>query len=156
MDDAVSNKPARVPADQSLLAGVLAHQRRALARTITLVESTRRDHQERAAVLLQALLPHSGNSIRVGITGAPGSGKSTFIEALGLYLIAQGHRVAVLAVDSSSSRSGGSILGDKTRMERLAQAPEAFIRPSPSGGAHGALRRRRARRSWCARRPAST
>jgi LAO/AO transport system kinase len=139
MDDAVSNMPVPVPADQSLLAGVLARERRALARAITLVESTRRDHQERAAVLLQTLLPHSGNSIRVGITGAPGSGKSTFIEALGLYLIAQGHRVAVLAVDPSSSRSGGSILGDKTRMERLAQASEAFIRPSPSGGAFGGV-----------------
>jgi LAO/AO transport system kinase len=122
-----------------LLAGVLARLRRPLARAITLVESTRRDHQERAAALLQALLPHTGNSIRVGITGAPGSGKSTFIEALGLYLIAASHRVAVLAVDPSSSRSGGSILGDKTRMERLAQAPEAFIRPSPSGGAVGGV-----------------
>jgi LAO/AO transport system kinase len=122
-----------------LLAGVLARQRRPLARAITLVESTRRDHQERAAGLVQALLPHTGNSIRVGVTGAPGSGKSTFIEALGLYLIAADHRVAVLAVDPSSSRSGGSILGDKTRMERLAQAPEAFIRPSPSGGAVGGV-----------------
>src|SRR6516225_4379779 len=121
MDDNLSYKAFLTPSEQELLAGVLARQRRALARTITLVESTRRDHQQRAACVLQALLPHIGNSIRVGITGAPGVGKSTFIEALGLHLIAGGHRVAVLAVDPSSSRSGGSILGDKTRMDRLAQ-----------------------------------
>jgi LAO/AO transport system kinase len=139
MDKTVSNKAHLALSEQALMAGVLARQRRALARTITLVESTRRDHQERAAGLLQALLPHSGDSIRVGITGAPGVGKSTFIEALGLKLITDSHRVAVLAVDPSSSRSGGSILGDKTRMERLAQAPEAFIRPSPSGGAVGGV-----------------
>jgi LAO/AO transport system kinase len=93
----------------------------------------------RAARVLEALLPHTGHSIRVGITGSPGTGKSTFIEALGLYLIAQGHRVAVLAIDPSSSRSGGSILADKTRMERLAQAPNTFIRPSPSRGALGGV-----------------
>jgi LAO/AO transport system kinase len=93
----------------------------------------------RAASVLEALLPYTGDSIRLGITGSPGAGKSTFIEALGLYLIAQGHRVAVLAIDPSSSRSGGSILGDKTRMERLAQAPNTFIRPSPSGGALGGV-----------------
>jgi LAO/AO transport system kinase len=93
----------------------------------------------RAAGVLEALLPYTGDSIRLGITGSPGTGKSTFIEALGLYLIAQGHRVAVLAIDPSSSRSGGSILGDKTRMERLAQAPNTFIRPSPSGGALGGV-----------------
>jgi LAO/AO transport system kinase len=103
------------------------------------VESTRPDHQARAARLLEALLPYTGDSIRLGITGAAGAGKSTFIEALGLYLIAQGHRVAVLAIDPSSARSGGSILGDKTRMERLAQAPNTFIRPSPSGGALGGV-----------------
>jgi LAO/AO transport system kinase len=139
MDDGQSNKALLASSERALLAAVLARQRRALARAITLVESTRRDHQDRAAGLLQALLPHTGNSIRVGITGAPGAGKSTFIEALGLHLIADGHRVAVLAVDPSSSRSGGSILGDKTRMERLAQSPEAFIRPSPSGGALGGV-----------------
>jgi LAO/AO transport system kinase len=93
----------------------------------------------RAASVLEALLPYTGDSIRLGITGSPGAGKSTFIEALGLYLIAQGHRVAVLAIDPSSSRSGGSILGDKTRMERLAQGPNTFIRPSPSGGALGGV-----------------
>jgi LAO/AO transport system kinase len=125
--------------DGELIDGVLARQRRAVARAITLVESTRPDHQERAAAVLEALLPHTGNSIRVGITGAPGAGKSTFVEALGLYLIAQNHRVAVLAVDPSSARSGGSILGDKTRMERLARAGQSFIRPSPSGGAVGGV-----------------
>ena len=118
---------------------MLARQPRALAKAITLVESTRRDHQARAAGVLEALLPHTGHSIRVGITGSPGAGKSTFIEALGLYLIGRGHRVAVLAVDPSSSLSGGSILGDKTRMERLSQAANAFIRPSPSGGSLGGV-----------------
>jgi LAO/AO transport system kinase len=135
----VASKVPPEPSDQALCDGILARQRRALARAITLVESTRADHQVRAVRVLETLLPHTGHSIRVGITGSPGAGKSTFIEALGLYLITQGHRVAVLAVDPSSSRSGGSILGDKTRMERLAQAPNAFIRPSPSGGTLGGL-----------------
>jgi LAO/AO transport system kinase len=125
--------------DQELVDGVLARQPRALARTITLVESTRRDHQARADHILAALLPHTGQSIRVGMTGAPGAGKSTLIEALGLYLIERGRRVAVLAVDPSSSLSGGSILGDKTRMERLSRASGSFIRPSPSGGALGGV-----------------
>jgi LAO/AO transport system kinase len=139
MEDTVSSKVPPQPADQQLIEGVRARQRRALARAITLVESTRRDHQARAAGVLEALLPDSGDSLRVGITGAPGVGKSTFIEALGLHLLASAHRVAVLAVDPSSSLSGGSILGDKTRMERLAQDPGAFIRPSPSGGALGGV-----------------
>jgi LAO/AO transport system kinase len=125
--------------DRELVDGVIARRPRALAKTITLVESTRLDHQERATCVLAALLPHTGQSIRVGITGAPGAGKSTFIEALGLYLIARGHRVAVLAVDPSSSLSGGSILGDKTRMEQLSRAPGSFIRPSPSGGSLGGV-----------------
>jgi LAO/AO transport system kinase len=135
----VSSKVERESADQKLVAGVIARQARALARAITLVESTRRDHQIRAGALLEALLPHTGRSIRVGITGAPGAGKSTFIETLGLYLLERGHRLAVLAVDPSSSLSGGSILGDKTRMERLARHPNAFIRPSPSGGSVGGV-----------------
>jgi LAO/AO transport system kinase len=139
MEDAVSSKVRLEPADQQLIDGVLARQRRALAKAITLVESTRRDHQGRAAAVLEALLPYTGQSVRVGITGAPGVGKSTFIEALGLHLIRAGHRVAVLAVDPSSSRFGGSILGDKTRMGRLAQEPDAFIRPSPSGGTPGGV-----------------
>ena len=126
-------------ADRKLVEGVLERQPRALAKAITLVESTRRDHQARAQGVLESLLPHTGRSIRVGISGSPGAGKSTFIEALGLHLIEKGHRVAVLAVDPSSSISGGSILGDKTRMERLCQEPNAFIRPSPSGGSLGGV-----------------
>ena len=116
--------------------------RRALARSITLVESTRADHREQAAALLDAVLPSTGKAVRVGITGTPGAGKSTFVEELGTRLTAGEHRVAVLAVDPSSRRSGGSILGDKTRMERLARDPDAFIRPSPSGGALGGVARR--------------
>ncbi|MBI3367948.1 MAG: methylmalonyl Co-A mutase-associated GTPase MeaB [Burkholderiales bacterium] len=116
-----------------------AAQRRALAKAITLLESTRADHRERADALLDALLPKSGRSLRLGISGVPGVGKSTFIEALGLYLIGLGHRVAVLAVDPSSQLSGGSILGDKTRMERLSQDERAFIRPSPSSGTLGGV-----------------
>jgi LAO/AO transport system kinase len=125
--------------DQALVAGVRAGQRRALAKAITLIESQRADHQERAHAVLDALLPDAGKSIRVGITGVPGVGKSTFIEALGMYLIEAGHRVAVLAVDPSSSVTGGSILGDKTRMELLSQREEAFIRPSPSSGSLGGV-----------------
>lgn len=107
-------------------------QRRALAKVITLLESTRLDHRKRADDVLNALLPRTGNSFRLGISGVPGVGKSTLIETLGLYLIEKGHRVAVLAIDPSSSLSGGSILGDKTRMERLSVLENAFIRPSPS------------------------
>jgi GTPase len=116
--------------------------RRALARSITLVESTRTDHRAEATALLDAVLPATGQATRVGITGIPGAGKSTFVEELGTRLIDQDHRVAVLAVDPSSRRSGGSILGDKTRMERLARNPQVFIRPSPSGGTLGGVARR--------------
>ncbi len=126
-------------ADQSLIDGVLSRNRRALAKTITLLESTRADHRERAHAVLDALLPHTGKSIRLGISGVPGVGKSTFIEVLGLHLIERGHRLAVLAVDPSSSISGGSILGDKTRMEQLSVRDEAFIRPSPSSGSLGGV-----------------
>jgi LAO/AO transport system kinase len=139
MKDTVIGKPSLEASDQKLVEGVLAGQPRPLAKVITLVESTRRDHQARAEAVLDALLPATGRSIRVGISGAPGSGKSTFIEALGLYLIGQGKRVAVLAVDPSSSISGGSILGDKTRMERLSLEKNAFIRPSPSHGSLGGV-----------------
>ena len=125
--------------DSDLVAGVRAGQRRALAKAITLIESTRADHQERAAAVLGALLPHTGRAMRIGLTGVPGAGKSTFIEAFGLHLIDQGLRVAVLAVDPSSSRSGGSILGDKTRMEQLCQQEAAFIRPSPAAGTLGGV-----------------
>ncbi|WP_370632341.1 methylmalonyl Co-A mutase-associated GTPase MeaB [Rhodoferax sp. U2-2l] len=110
-----------------------------MAKAITLLESTRSDHRAQADALLTALLPHTGQSFRLGISGVPGVGKSTFIEALGLYLISQGHRVAVLAVDPSSSVSGGSILGDKTRMEHLSVHPQAYIRPSPSSGTLGGV-----------------
>ncbi len=121
---------------------IRAGDRRSLARAITLVESTRPDHREEAVALLDKLLPATGGAVRVGVSGAPGAGKSTFIEALGIYLVDHGHRLAVLAVDPSSSRSGGSILGDKTRMERLSSRDEAFIRPSPSGGTLGGVARR--------------
>ncbi|KON82438.1 methylmalonyl Co-A mutase-associated GTPase MeaB [Azoarcus sp. PA01] len=126
-------------ADRALVDGVLAGQLRPLAKTITLIESSREDHQARAHQVMEALLPASGRALRVGISGVPGVGKSTFIEALGLYLIEQGHRVAVLAVDPSSSVTGGSILGDKTRMELLSQRTEAYIRPSPSAGSLGGV-----------------
>ena len=110
-----------------------------LGRAVTLVESRRKDHQEQAQELLQALLPHTGNSIRVGISGVPGVGKSTFIENFGLNLIDQGQKVAVLAVDPTSERTGGSILGDKTRMQKLSVNASAFIRPSPSSGVLGGV-----------------
>lgn len=126
-------------ADAALLAGVRRGERRALAKAITLVESTLSEHQVRAEKLITQLLPARGSSLRLGISGVPGVGKSTFIEALGLYLIAAGHKVAVLAVDPSSSLTGGSILGDKTRMEQLSLREEAFIRPSPSSGALGGV-----------------
>ncbi|MCK5424292.1 MAG: methylmalonyl Co-A mutase-associated GTPase MeaB [Emcibacter sp.] len=121
---------------------LLNGQRRALAKAITLVESTRVDHQAEAQELLASILPQTGKSIRLGITGTPGVGKSTFIEAFGLSLTQQGYKVAVLAVDPSSSRTGGSILGDKTRMELLSKDPNAFIRPSPSSGTLGGVARR--------------
>ncbi len=124
---------------EGILQAQPAVQRRAMAKAITLLESTRADHRTQGDALLTALLPHSGRSLRLGISGVPGVGKSTFIEALGLYLIAQGHRVAVLAVDPSSTVSGGSILGDKTRMEHLSVHPSAYIRPSPSSGNLGGV-----------------
>jgi len=127
---------------EKLAAAVRDGDRRALARAITRVESTRPEHQDEAQALLALLLPATGKAIRIGISGPPGVGKSTFIEAFGLYLIKQGHRVAVLAVDPSSPRSGGSILGDKTRMEELARNPAAYIRPSPTGGTLGGVARR--------------
>ncbi|WP_310613797.1 methylmalonyl Co-A mutase-associated GTPase MeaB [Limnohabitans sp.] len=122
-----------------LLQGNPPLQRRAMAKAITLLESTRTDHRASADELLTAMLPHTGQSFRLGISGVPGVGKSTFIEALGLYLIAQGHRVAVLTIDPSSTVSGGSILGDKTRMEFLSVHPDAYIRPSPSSGTLGGV-----------------
>lgn len=122
--------------------GVLAGDRVTLSRTITLIESNSPKHMQMAQEVLKGLLPYSGKSMRVGITGVPGAGKSTFIEALGSNLCTQGHKVAVLAVDPSSSVTKGSILGDKTRMENLARNPKAFIRPSPSGGTLGGVTRK--------------
>lgn len=121
--------------------GVLDGKRAAVARAITLVESTRADHRAAAQRMLTELLPHTGAARRIGITGVPGVGKSTFIDAFGTMLTGSGHRVAVLAVDPSSGRTGGSILGDKTRMERLAVDPAAFVRPSPSAGTLGGVAR---------------
>lgn len=125
-----------------LLEPLLAGDRRALARAITLIESTRADHRERADALLAAALPRSGKSVRLGITGVPGVGKSTFIERFGLSLLDKGRSLAVLAIDPSSKRGGGSILGDKTRMEELSRHPAAFIRPSPAGATLGGVARR--------------
>ena len=127
------------PADEALQDGVRRSERRSIAKAITLLESTRADHRVRADALLNALLPHTGNAMRLGISGVPGVGKSTFIEVMGLALIERGHRVAVLAVDPSSSINGGSILGDKTRMERLSVHPQAYIRPSPASGTLGGV-----------------
>ncbi|HEU5267199.1 MAG TPA: methylmalonyl Co-A mutase-associated GTPase MeaB [Jatrophihabitans sp.] len=122
-----------------LVEGVRGGSRASIARAITLVESRRADHREQAQRLLAALLPDTGNAQRVGVSGVPGVGKSTFIDQLGMNLIADGHRVAVLAVDPSSGRTGGSILGDKTRMTRLANADTAFVRPSPAAGTLGGV-----------------
>jgi len=126
----------------ALADGVIAGNRRALAQAITLIESTRRDHRASASALLERLIPHAGKSIRLGISGVPGVGKSTFIEALGNHVIDAGHRVAVLTVDPSSAISGGSILGDKTRREQLSRRSEAYIRPSPTGNTLGGVTRR--------------
>jgi LAO/AO transport system kinase len=122
-----------------LAARIRAGDRAALSRAITLVESTRSDHRDAAQQLLLELTPEAGSALHVGITGVPGVGKSTTIEALGMHLIERGHRVAVLAVDPSSTRTGGSILGDKTRMAQLAVQPEAYIRPSPTSGTLGGV-----------------
>lgn len=127
---------------EDLAQGVLAGDRATLARAITLIESTRADHAAQAQELLQRLLPNAGQAVRVGLTGVPGVGKSTAIDQLGLNLIAQGHKIAVLAIDPTSKRTGGAILGDKTRMHRLAQQTEAFIRPSPTSGTLGGVARR--------------
>ena len=127
---------------QDYIDGVLEKNRRLVAKTITLIESSLPAHQEMAKAIVDALLPYAGKAVRIGITGVPGVGKSTYIESFGLQLVQQGRRVAVLAVDPSSSKSGGSIMGDKTRMERLSLEEQAFIRPSPSGGTLGGVARR--------------
>ncbi len=131
--------PSNAELIDQILGGDRAAQRRAMAKAITLLESTRADHRLRADEMLNALLPHTGKSLRIGLSGVPGVGKSTFIESLGLLLVEQGHRVAVLTIDPSSSLSGGSILGDKTRMERLSMDERAYIRPSPSSGTLGGV-----------------
>lgn len=130
------------PEIEDLVKGVLEGDRNLLARTITLIESNSAKHHEKSAKVLDKLLPYSGNSIRIGISGVPGAGKSTLIEALGLYLISKGKKIAVLTVDPSSSVSKGSILGDKTRMEYLSREKNCFIRPSPSGGNLGGVTRK--------------
>lgn len=127
---------------EKYIRGVRKRDRRLLSKTITLIESARPDHQQLARRIVDELLPHTGQAIRLGITGVPGVGKSTFIESLGMSLVGNGHRVAVLAVDPSSSRSGGSVMADKTRMEKLAVEDRAFIRPSPSGGTLGGVARK--------------
>lgn len=127
---------------QEYVEGVLAGDRRMLSKTITLIESSLPAHQEKAGTVVDRLVAHSGKAVRLGITGVPGVGKSTFIESLGTMLVKKGHRVAVLAVDPSSKRSGGSVLADKTRMEKLAVETSAFIRPSPSGGTLGGVARK--------------
>lgn len=133
---------SRTGAPPPLFDALRAGDRSALARAITLAESTRPEERKAMLALLGSILPHTGKALRLGITGVPGVGKSTLIDVLGLALIERGHRVAVLAVDPSSSRSGGSILGDKTRMERLSVHPEAFVRPTPAGGTLGGVARR--------------
>src|SRR5690349_847379 len=138
----VNARPSKDPEIPTLAAQVRAGDRRALAKAITLVESQRPEDETASAALIDNLLPHSGKAVRIGLSGSPGVGKSTFIEALGTWLTDRKHRVAVLAVDPSSRRSGGSILGDKTRMVRLAQDPSAFIRPSPAGTTLGGVARR--------------
>ncbi|TXL62187.1 methylmalonyl Co-A mutase-associated GTPase MeaB [Aeromicrobium terrae] len=125
----------------ALAQDVLARKRAAVSRAITLVESSRQDHRAAARELLSTLTPEAGNAVRIGISGVPGVGKSTFIEALGTWLVGEGHKVGVLAVDPSSVRTGGSVLGDKTRMAELAISPDAYIRPSPSAGTLGGVAR---------------
>jgi LAO/AO transport system kinase len=148
VDDNLAGSEANLPRRRKALSpddyvsGVLAGDRGVLARAITLVESTSPLHEAQAQEVLQRLLPHTGRAQRIGITGVPGVGKSTFIERFGCYLIEQGRKLAVLAIDPTSKKSGGSILGDKTRMEKLSQQPQAFIRPSPAGNNLGGVARR--------------
>ena len=132
----------RLQPSDDLATALRAGDRRALARAVTLVESTRQDHREQAEALVEAILPDTGKATRLGISGPPGAGKSTFIERFGLDGLASGHRIAVLAVDPASKRGGGAILGDKTRMAELSRAPGAFIRPSPGGDGMGGVARR--------------
>src|SRR5690606_16901699 len=129
------------PSTEELAKKLLQGDRISLGKAITLIESTLSDHRAQARMLVEHILPHSGKSIRIGITGVPGAGKSTFIESFGKFLIEKGHKVAVLAIDPSSNKSGGSILGDKTRMQQLAVMSEAYIRPSATGNVLGGVHR---------------
>jgi LAO/AO transport system kinase len=140
--DTLKVRPSPSFSAEVIAEGVVQGERTMLGRAITLVESRRSDHQQKAREVLRLVLPHTGRSTRIGISGVPGVGKSTFIEAFGSHLTAEGHRIAVLAIDPSSQVSGGSILGDKTRMEALAVDPSAFIRPSPTSGTLGGVARR--------------
>jgi len=140
--DNLRSKKAILATDQSYIDGILNQDRTILAKSITLIESALPKHRVKAAKILEACLPFAGKSIRIGITGVPGVGKSTFIESFGKHLTSQGHKVAILAIDPSSSRTKGSILGDKTRMETLSADPNAFIRPSPSSGSLGGVARK--------------
>ncbi len=141
---------------EALVQGVKERNRRMIAKTMTLIESRVSAHQEMAAKIMEQILPMTGNSVRLGVTGVPGVGKSTFIENLGVYLADAGHQVAVLAVDPSSRRSGGSILGDKTRMEKLASHANAFIRPSPAGETLGGVAAKTREPCWCVKPPVLT
>ena len=142
MNSTLNTVPSLTASTQALRQALIAGERRALSRAITLVESTRPDHRAQATALLSSLTAETGGAMRIGLSGTPGVGKSTFIESFGMQLIERGRKVAVLAVDPSSTIAGGAILGDKTRMERLVRASNAFIRPSPSGGALGGVARR--------------
>ena len=137
--DKFKSQKVSIASNQTYIDGILDHDRTILAKAITLIESALPSHRKKAEQILKACLPYSGKSIRIGITGVPGVGKSTFIEAFGKQLTTLGHRVAILAIDPSSTRSKGSILGDKTRMETLSSDPNAFIRPSPSSGSLGGV-----------------
>ena len=139
-DNDAPPRPPRLTVDD-YLNGIVAFDRGVLSRAITLIESSRPDHQQMARELIARALPHAAESIRIGVTGSPGAGKSALIEAFGSFLTARGHRVAVLTIDPSSARSGGSLLGDKTRMVKLGTDPNAFIRPSPSGLMLGGIAR---------------
>lgn len=142
MSPSLQRRTRREPSIDEHVEGILGGDRIVLGKTITLIESLRPEHTRKALEVMERLLPYTGKSVRVGITGVPGVGKSTFIEALGSELTAAGHRIAVLAIDPSSQRSSGSIMGDKTRMEKLSVDPNAFIRPSPSAGSLGGVARK--------------
>lgn len=142
MTDSPKKSDNKGPTIDDYVTGIRSGKRSVLARAVTLIESQNPGHQEKARALLQAILPYTGQSLRIGVTGYPGAGKSTLIEALGLYALEQGYKPAVLAIDPSSSRNGGSILGDKTRMGELAKSSDCFIRPSPSAGTLGGIARK--------------